>query len=84
MIFAGDNETRVSRDAGESWFDLAAPPVQYGPRIACSADGSRLVAVDNCGNLYTSADYGESWVKRADTSGPLSPCPPTGCQLAAV
>ena len=32
--------------------------------VAASADGSKLVAVVNGGNIYTSTDYGANWIPR--------------------
>lgn len=42
------------RDSSRAWRGVAA-----------SADGSKLVAVVNAGNIYTSTDYGVNWSPRA-------------------
>ncbi len=45
--------TWIPRDSPRSWFSVAS-----------SADGTKLVAVDNGGQIYTSTDRGVSWTPR--------------------
>jgi hypothetical protein len=55
--------------AGVTWTPQSGAPVFLAPRIASSADGTKL-AVANYGNqkIYTSTDNGVTWAVR-DTAG---------------
>jgi hypothetical protein len=50
----------VSADSGNTWTQTAAPWTNWSC-LACSADGSRLVAAVNGGLIYTSPDFGTTW-----------------------
>ena len=66
---AGDSSgIYTSTDSGDTWTPTLAP-VEYYQSIACSADGSTLIAVTDFnitstgpGPVYTSTDSGASWV----------------------
>lgn len=53
-------------DSGRAqvWFQTTAPSNNWSS-VACSADGSRLVAASGNGFIYTSMDYGSTWVSNS-------------------
>lgn len=53
----------MSRPAEPTWPERAGTELWRG--VASSADGSKLVAVVNGGNIYTSTDFGLNWTARA-------------------
>lgn len=64
----------VSADGGATWQERAigggSVPAR---RVACSADGSRLVAAGDGTRVFTSADFGATWAKDGQ---PLPSTPP--------
>jgi len=50
--------------AGASWTDRSSAGTRIWGSIACSADGSKLVAGEWPGNIWTSSDGGGTWTKR--------------------
>lgn len=50
----------VSKDAGASWTGLDEPETTWNS-IACSADGSQLIAASQDGEVLRSMDGGSSW-----------------------
>ena len=50
----------MSTNAGLSWSESSAP-INYWNRLACSGDGSRIIAAAN-GSIYWSSDSGANWV----------------------
>jgi hypothetical protein len=47
---------------GQSW--VSGGPARFWTAVASSADGTRLVAADAEGGLYTSVDSGANWIER--------------------
>ena len=70
---SGTNGWRISQNAGQSvrtanHADYAGRvwvPRIWASHIACSADGSKLVATASSGQLYTSTDSGVTWILQA-------------------
>jgi hypothetical protein len=65
----------TSTDSGATWAPTGAPLTTW-TAVACSADGTRLVAaglgqwpIDLGGSIYTSTDSGATWIQ---TSAPIS------------
>ena len=59
----------------------------YWSSVACSADGSKLVAAVNGGGIYTSTNSGATWTLTSATAGPRWTCVASsadGTKLAAV
>ena len=53
----------TSTNSGSSWEQTSAPNASYSC-VACSPDGTKLVAAVYYGNgIYTSTDSGETWVR---------------------
>jgi len=84
-IVAVDNvEGKIfkSSDFGLSWTECVNAPSYKWTSVASSADGNKLVAVGNykvgAANpdshcvIYTSSDYGESWILRRNSSNSSS------------
>ena len=66
MVAAAEQEIYVSKDAGATW---ASSPFDTGQissfySVAISNDGSKIVTVDWDGSVYTSNDYGVTWLER--------------------
>jgi photosystem II stability/assembly factor-like uncharacterized protein len=55
---------------GQNWSLRAGNLAWRG--VASSVDGSKLAAVVNAGNIYTSTDYGANWTPRATGLGALN------------
>jgi photosystem II stability/assembly factor-like uncharacterized protein len=51
-----------SIDSGRTWSATSAPTTNAYVAIACSADGSHLLAARNDGRLYTSTNSGTTWL----------------------
>ncbi len=51
--------TRPARAATVSWIATSAPATNWAS-VACSADGSKIVAGHDAG-IYISADFGSNW-----------------------
>ena len=51
-----------STDSGRTWSATSAPTTNKYGAIACSADGSHLLAASNDGRLYTSTNSGTTWL----------------------
>ncbi|HTV41091.1 MAG TPA: sialidase family protein [Candidatus Sulfotelmatobacter sp.] len=57
---AGDG-IYLSTNSGVTWTQAETPPGSWGP-VACSADGTELVAVNGgVGGIYVSTDSGATW-----------------------
>jgi hypothetical protein len=52
----------ISADSGLTWTPRANDAARYWQAIAMSQDGSKLVASSYMGTVYTSQDYGASWI----------------------
>ena len=50
-----------SVDAGSTWERTSAPATNWSC-VACSADGTRLVAASGGGLIYSSTDSGATWM----------------------
>jgi hypothetical protein len=50
-----------SVDSGQTWSATSAPTTNNYGAIACSADGSHLLAAGGDGRLYTSTNSGATW-----------------------
>lgn len=61
-IFSGN----LSSGLGQSW-KASGPGTANWSAIASSADGTKLVAAINGGNIYTSANSGANWTARASS-----------------
>ncbi len=48
----------------QNWTQTSAPITNW-QGVACSADGSRLVAVISGGGIYTSTNFGSTWISNA-------------------
>jgi hypothetical protein len=58
----------ASLDGGDTWKKLAAAGSRAWQSVACSADGSRVVAVEYdgwLGYIHTSSDFGRTWHRKA-------------------
>jgi hypothetical protein len=55
----------TSTDAGGTWTKVTAPGSQQWNGFACSADGSKMVAVAFGGSIWTSSNYGVTWTERS-------------------
>ena len=51
-----------SIDSGRTWSATSAPTTNEYVAIACSADGSHLLAASNDGQVYTSTNSGTTWL----------------------
>lgn len=51
----------TSTDSGTTWISNNAPPASW-TSVASSANGNKLVAIDNGGWVYTSTDSGTTWI----------------------
>ncbi len=74
----------TSADGGATWTQTAAPNAFWNC-VACSADGSRLIAGPNNTNLYASANFGATWTPLATTNalwGCIA-CSADGSKIAA-
>ena|SRR5579884_184042 len=56
-----------STDGGRTWHQSDAPAKSW-TGIACSSDGTRMVAVPNGGNIYTSINGGTNWVAQTGST----------------
>lgn len=54
----------ISSDSGYTWTPITSVGNKYWWTPASSADGSKLVAKVRLGHIYTSSDYGATWVQR--------------------
>ena len=79
-----NNGIYTSTNAGASWTQTIAPSLDWSG-VACSADGTTLVAVSG-GSVYVSADSGESWVSNdiPDNNWSYAAVSADGGQLIAV
>lgn len=50
-----------SKDSGATWSPISEP--RHWASVACSADGTRVVAAVNGGGIYTSTDAGATWIQ---------------------
>ena len=57
LVATGDSGTVISTNSGSTW----RPVSMNGYSVASSADGSRLILVDNGTTINTSTNYGLSW-----------------------
>lgn len=69
MVAVAGGRVWTSTDQGQRWTCCSSLPRHSGSRsVACSSDGSRLVAVDyayqQMGSIWTSQDRGVTWVER--------------------
>ncbi len=60
---------------GQNWA-LTSAPIEAWSAVACSADGTRIVATISGGGIYTSADSGTNW---NPTSAPSNNWSSVGC-----
>ncbi len=58
----------LSTNSGVTWVQSQAPAGSWAP-IACSADGTNLVAANANGTIYTSTNSGATWVERTTPAG---------------
>ena len=61
-----DGQIYLSVDAGVTWQPASAPPARWDS-VASSADGMKLVASGTAG-VWTSGDFGFTWVLRTNVS----------------
>ena len=66
IVAATTSALFVSNDSGASWMQRGTVQKQYR-QVACSADGSRMVAVADGDHAYVSSDSGQTWT----ASGPV-------------
>lgn len=57
LVATGDSGTAISTNGGSTW----RPISMNGYSVASSADGSRLILVDDGSTISTSTNYGLSW-----------------------
>jgi hypothetical protein len=58
-VFRGGRCTDHGKDSGVTW--VGRDSARYWNSITCSSDGSKLVAVEYGGRIYTSSDSGITW-----------------------
>jgi hypothetical protein len=67
IIAQNTNQTillgNLLNNVGTSWTTNST--VLSAKAVACSADGSKMVAAVSSGNIYTSTNYGANWTSRA-------------------
>jgi len=69
MVAVDPDTVWASQDGGADWVQTwdafqGTPPAQMSlVSITMSADGSRLVGVDNSAQVYASSDLGSNWIK---------------------
>eukprot|EP01032_Pedospumella_encystans_P018957 gene18957-21566_t len=76
----------ISTDHGINWRDSGAPPAGSWVAVASDASGKNLVGVVYGRGIYTSGNYGQSWVSTsapAEIYGTIT-CDSTGKYLVAV
>jgi hypothetical protein len=61
----------TSTNSGGSWQSNNVPPA-YWQSVACSADGLKLVAGTSDGGIYTSTDFGATWLSTRFNFGWIS------------
>ena len=68
LIALGSGYIYASNDYGATWTQLTSAGMRTWEAAACSADGTKLVAVDyggcNGGYIYTSNDSGATWTEQ--------------------
>jgi hypothetical protein len=69
-VYAGANTNGidmiyVSHDSGFNWSQAATPAGIYFYPRACSADGAKVFASGNDGNVYTSTNSGVTWASNS-------------------
>jgi hypothetical protein len=57
----GGAQLYYSMDSGTYWVEASAPSTNWSI-LTTSADGSRLAAAENGGLIYSSPDFGDTWV----------------------
>lgn len=85
FTFAIAGEGRLTSPAGESWEEQTASGERIWTQLAVSADGTRLAATTEGGQIYISSDSGLTWTAR-ESNRPWSgiACSADGTRLAAT
>ncbi|CAN2039469.1 hypothetical protein GMMP15_1270001 [Candidatus Magnetomoraceae bacterium gMMP-15] len=65
-ILLGNSSILIEGEVGETW--TARDSKRSWNSVASSSDGTKLVAVVDGGNIYTSTDSGETWTARMTNS----------------
>jgi|688.fasta_scaffold92441_6 photosystem II stability/assembly factor-like uncharacterized protein len=55
FVYSSGEYIRISNDSGATWVEQSFAGYRGWSGIACSSDGSKLIACDNPGYIYTSA-----------------------------
>jgi hypothetical protein len=64
MFACGASYIFKSDDGGDTWKPKFTDSMRQWNAIACSSDGTKVVAVPNAGNIWTSTDSGETWTQQ--------------------
>ncbi len=77
FVIGASDYIYTSSDYGQTWTKQTNSGPKNWVDIACSSDGTKIVAIDNSGGsgyIYTSTDFGVTWTQRATSQYWISVC----------
>jgi len=82
----GGGGVYASTNSGKTWSLTTLSPALHWNSVASSVDGTRLIAASPSGLIYTSTNFGATWVSNSTPNLPWYSvaCSANGCQFYAA